>query len=308
MVDRYIGVIQEEIFKTEPSGGIAYVDIYDEKVVPDKDLITFETAASRSYNKRTYGDFRAQGDINLPAVPDEGLGWLLKFAMGDVDSDSSGAGYVHTFQCADTIPSFTTKIGITDFASMLRTLTGVLLDTLTFKSEYLKGLDVTAKLIGFNAETKGAIGNPDVSALNPFVFAQGVYKTGGTPRAYLHGFTLNVANNIPADKWFNKVHVGKRKVDGTITLVFDETTEYDRFLTGDPFSLDIAFTGALIGGSTYYYLRFYLPVCVFLKDVTPHINKREMCIIDAPFQAFYDPTYTELQIELLNATDSYPDP
>lgn len=308
MVDRYFGVIQEATFKTEPSGGIAYADIYDEKLVPDKDLIAFETAASRSYNKRTYGDFRAQGDINLPVVADAALGWLLKFGLGSVSSESSGSGYVHTFKCADTIKSFTAKIGITDFASLQRTLTGVLLDTLTFKSEYLKALDATLKLIGFNAETKDAIGSPSVSALNPFVFAEAVCKTGGTVRGYVHGFTLNISNNVPADKWFNKIHVGKRKVDGTISLVFDDSTEYDRFLAGTSFALDIKFTGALIADSTYYVIRFYLPVCVFLKDVTPHINKREMCIIDAPFQAFYDPTFTEIQVELINATASYPDP
>jgi hypothetical protein len=308
MVDRYIGVVQEATFKTDPGSGYVYIDIYDEKVVPDKDLIAFETAASRSYNKRTYGNFRAQGDINFPVLADAGLGWILKFVMGGtVSSGSSGSGYTHTFKCSDTIKSFTTKIGITDFASMQRSLTGVLADTLTFKAEYLKALDATLKLVGFNTETKEAIADPAVSALNPFVFSQGVYKTGGTVRAYLHGFTLNIANNIPSDKWFNKVHVGKRKVDGTISLVFDDTTEYDRFLAGTPFALEITFTGALFG-ITYYTLRFYLPVCVFLKDVTPHINKREMCIIDAPFQAFYDPTYTELQVELTNLTASYPEP
>jgi hypothetical protein len=288
---------------------VDYIDIYDEKVEGDEGWIAFETAADRSYTKRTEGDYIAKGPINLP-VDAKNIGWLLKWALGSVSTGAKqGNGtYTHTFKCADDLKSFTGRIGVADFTNMERILAGMLVDTLSLKSEFRKALDASVGVVSFLKETKGSIGTPSFSALNPFMFAQGVVKIATATVGYAHGIALNLNNKIPVDKWFNKIHVGKRTVDGTLTLVFDEATEYDRFLAGTEFALEQTFTGALIEAGFYNTLKLSLPHCNYTKDTAPHINKREMCMINAPFQAFYDATDTELKIELTNATVGYPAP
>jgi len=310
---RYLGIAQEYTFKTEKSASV-YTNIIREGIVPDQGWIIPETVAQRAFDKKVLGAFRARGNIEFPVEPENGLGWYLKWALGSVSSAQQGAtsAYKHTFKSADDIKSFTGRIGAdTDE----RVLGGCLINSLALRFAHGEETRGVAEIFAAE-EAKGTIGSPIFSALNPFVFSQATVEFADTAKAIVAEGEVRINNRIPFDRgvlgsrYFPKIRVGKRLVDGRLSLFFDDTTEYDRFLAGTEFKLELLTTGPAIGATGYNYtLNVIMTKCIYLRDTAPHIDRRELIVLDAPFQAFYDSTpATEITIELINEETGYPDP
>lgn len=310
---RYFGIAQEYTFKTEKLASV-YTNIIRESIVPDQGWIIPETVARRAFEKKVLGAFRARGNIEFPVEPENGIGWYLKWALGSVSSAQQGgtSAYKHTFKSADAIKSFTGRVGAdTDE----RVLGGCLLNSLALRFSH--GAEVRGVAEVFAAEeAKGSIGSPTFSALDPFVFSQATVEFADTAKAIVAEGEVRINNRIPFDRgvlgsrYFPKILVGKRLVDGRLSLFFDDATEYDRFLAGTEFKLELLTTGPAIGATGYNYtLNIIMTKCVYLRDTAPHVDRRELIVLDAPFQAFYDNTSaTEITVELMNEETDYPDP
>jgi len=310
---RYFGIAQEYTFKTEKPANV-YTNIIREGIVPDQGWIIPETVAHRAFDKKVLGAFRARGNIEFPAEPENGMGWYLKWALGSVSSAQQGAtsAYKHTFKSADDIKSFTGRIGAdTDE----RVLGGCLINSLALRFAHGEEIRGVAEVFAAE-EAKGTIGSPIFSALDPFVFSQATVEFADTAKAIVAEGEVRINNRIPFDRGvlgsrhFPRIRVGKRLVDGRLSLFFDDTTEYDRFLAGTEFKLELLTTGPAIGVTGYNYtLNVIVTKCIYLRDTAPHIDRRELIVLDAPFQAFYDSTpATEITVELINQEISYPDP
>lgn len=315
MAEQYFGMGEESTFKTAIAAA-KYMDIYDEKVVPDPGWIIPNTAARRAFDKRVLGAYRGRGSVNFPIEPENGIGWLLKWALGSITSAQQGGtvAYKHTFKCADSIKSFTGRFGVVDVATAEKILAGCMLNGISFSSAHGEELKGSVEVFNSAKETKGGIGSPTFSTLDPLVFRQATIKFATVEKAYVSKLDLSLKNAIPFDKGvlgsdtFPKIRTGKRTVDGTLNLAFDDSTEYDRFLAGTEFSFEASFVGPQIEATGYYYtLRLLLNKCQYLRDTTPHISRRELVVLNAPFQAFRDSTYTEIQVELTNKATAYAD-
>jgi len=310
---RYFGIAQEYAFKIEKAASV-YTNIIRESIVPDQGWIIPETVAHRAFEKKVLGAFRARGNIEFPVEPENGIGWYLKWALGSVSSAKQGetSAYKHTFKSADDIKSFTGRIGAdTDE----RVLGGCLLNSLALRFAHGEEIRGVAEVFAAE-EAKGSIGSPTFSALDPFVFSQATVEFADTAKAIVAEGEVRINNRIPFDRgvlgsrYFPKIRVGKRLVDGRLSLFFDDATEYDRFLAGTEFKLELLTAGPAIGATGYNYtLNLIMTKCVYLRDTAPHIDRRELIVLDAPFQAFYDSTSaTEITVELINEKTSYPDP
>jgi len=310
---RYFGIAQEYTFKTEKAASV-YTNIIRESIVPDQGWIIPETVARRAFDKKVLGAFRARGNIEFPVEPENGIGWYLKWALGSVSSAQQGgtSAYKHTFKSADDIKSFTGRIGAdTDE----RVLGGCLLNSLALRFAHGEEIRGVAEIFAAE-EAKGTIGSPTFSALDPFVFSQATVEFADTSKAIVAEGEVRINNRIPFDRgvlgsrYYPKIMVGKRLVDGRLSLFFDDATEYDRFLAGTEFKLELLTTGPAIGATGYNYtLNVIMTKCIYLRDTAPHIDRRELIVLDAPFQAFYDSTpATEITVELINEKTSYPDP
>jgi len=310
---RYFGIAQEYAFKTEKAASV-YTNIIRESIVPDQGWIIPETVACRAFDKKVLGAFRARGNVEFPVEPENGVGEYLKWVLGSVSSAQQGAtsAYKHTFKSADDIKSFTGRIGAeTDE----RVLGGCLINSLALRFAHGEEIRGVAEVFAAE-EAKGTIGSPTFSALDPFVFSQATVEFADTAKAIVAEGEVRINNRIPFDRgvlgsrYFPKIRVGKRLVDGRLSLFFDDATEYDRFLAGTEFKLELLTTGPAIGATGYNYtLNVIMTKCIYLRDTAPHIDRRELIVLDAPFQAFYDSApATEITMELINEKTSYPDP
>ena len=310
---RYFGIAQEFAFKTEKPASV-YTNITRETIVPDQGWIITETVARRAFDKKVLGAFRARGNIEFPVEPENGIGWYLKWVLGSVTSAQQGgtSAYKHTFKSADTIKSFTGRVGA-DISE--RVLGGCLLNSSALRFAHGQEIRGVAEIFAAE-EAKGTIGSPTFSNLDPFVFSQATVEFADTAKAIVAEGEVRINNRIPFDRgvlgsrFFPKIRLGKRLVDGRLSLFFDDADEYDRFLAGTEFKLELLTTGPDIGETGYNYtLNVILPKCVYLRDTAPHIDRRELIMLDAPFQAFYDSTSeTEITVELINEKTGYPDP
>jgi len=199
-----------------------------------------------------------------------------------------------------------------------RVLPGCLINQLTLKFAHDKDIQAVAEVLSGFPETKASIGSPTISSLQALNMqdTNSVLTIGGTTkRNIIYDLELTIKNSIPFDKGdlsgrtFGTKRVGVREVTGKLSAYFDDTTEYDRFIAGNDFTLVVNARGSLITGSYYYYLELELRKCVYLKDVAPDVKPQtEPLVIDAPFQAFYDTTggfNAEAKAKLQNTITSY---
>jgi len=310
MTDSYLGMGEETVFKT-PVAATKYMDMITERIEPDLAWIIPETTAKRAYYKHVEGPYRGRGPVTFLCEPENGLTKFLKWALGSVSSAQQGGttAYKHTFTPADTIKSFTARVGAVNVATAERILAGALINRLTLRGAWGREINGEAEIFNFKKETKGSIGSPTFSALKPWVASQCSVKFADTAKAIVSEYVLNIVNNVPADFGvmgsddYPSIRVGKRLVDGTLSLAFDDTTEYDRFLAGTDFKLELLHTGPVIAGAPAYSYKLdvILYACTYIRDTAPHVDRRERIMLNAPFRAFYDATaQKEIQVEVTN--------
>jgi hypothetical protein len=140
----------------------------------------------------------------------------------------------------------------------------------------------------------------------------GYVSIGGIDKGtVLFDAEITIKNNIPfsrgtlVEQTFAKKRYGKRSVTGTVSLYFDDTSEYDRFIAGTEFIL------VLTDNPTPASVKFSLQLrkCKYLRNSVPDvIPQDEPIVLDAPFQAFYDTTdafNSECKATLRNAISGY---
>jgi hypothetical protein len=268
--------------------------------------------------KRSLGPYRARGSIgDFPAEPENIVGELLYGVFGSVSSAQQGgtSAYLHTFSPADSLPSYTVRIGVEQTE---RVLPGCLIEALTVKFKHDDVVKAYAEVLSGFPETKASIGSPTLSSLQAFDMTDtsAVLTIGGvSKRSVVYDLEVTVKNNIPFDRGaldgrtFSVKRYGQREVTGKLSAYFDDTAEYDRFIAGSEFNLAITAVGAEIAGGYKYQLGFELRKCVYLRDAAPEVKvQNEPLVIDAPFQAFYDSTggfNAEAKATLQNTVTSY---
>ena len=285
--NRYLGVGEETTVGT-PVAAAVYLPIQSERIVPDHRILVVEDVVKRSYARSKLGPFRNAGDIVMHVIPG-GFTKILKWTLGSV-STVSGAVYTHTFQDADTIKSFTARIGA---EKLERVIAGCFVNTL----EIACARELVMATIGIigGQETKGSIATPSfVSEDEVFAFHEcSALIAGSDETSEIESLTVRINNNIP-DRWTfgsryeKRAEVGPLVVEGTADFSFQDADQYDRFLAGSEFALTFKAEGSLIGDTSEKYLfQIELPKCKYLSDTVPHIDRREPLKVSAPFRAFY---------------------
>lgn len=265
-------------------------------IKPDQNWIIPLPIASRAFRKRNLGPYRAKGNIgDFPVEPENIIGELLMGVFGFVTSTNPYSGvYLHTFVPADTLPSYTVRLGV---GQMERILAGGLVESLAVKFAHDKDIQATAEILSGFPETKAAIGTPtisDLQALNMQNAASVLTIDGVNKRNIIYDLELTIKNNIPFDKGdlsgrtFATKRVGQREVTGKLSAYFDGTTEYDRFIAGTEFTLVVTAVGPVIASTYKYQLGFELRKCAYSGGVPDVKTQNELLVLDAPFKALYD--------------------
>jgi hypothetical protein len=315
MGNRYIGVGKE----TVAYGTLAAATRYAEAIAsikPDQGWIIPSPIASRAFRKRALGPYRARGNIgDFPVEPENIIGELLMGVFGAETPTNPYAGvYLHTFTPADVLPSYTIRVGVEQTE---RILAGGLVESLTVKFSHDKDIQAIAEVLSGFVETKQAIQAPTISslqALNMQDATSVLTIATANKRNLVYVAEIAIKNNIPFERGdlsgrtFATKRVGQREVSGKLSIYFDDTTEYDRFITGTEFTLIITAVGPVIASTYKYQLGFELRKCVYTGGVPEVKPQNEPLAIDAPFKAFYDTTggfNAEAKATLQNAIASY---
>jgi hypothetical protein len=315
MGTRYTALGKETVAYGTPAAATRYAEAIA-SVKPDQGWVIPPPIASRAFRKRNLGPYRARGSIgDFPVEPENIIGELLMGVFGSETPTNPYSGvYLHTFAPADTLPSYTLRLGVEQTE---RILAGAMVESLTVKFPHGNDVQASAEVLSGFVETKAAIGTPTISALQAFnmqgASAQVLIATV-EKRSLVYDLELTIKNNIPFDRGaldgrtFATKRVGQREVTGKLSAYFDDTTEYDRFIAGTEFTLDVIATGPTFASIYYYYLEFELRKCIYTGGAPDVKPQSEPLVIDAPFKAFYDTTgafNAEAKAKLMNAIAAY---
>jgi hypothetical protein len=310
-IKRYVGLGKQTQFETETTISRYLESVAD--VEPDQGWIIPASIAQREQRKRNLGFFLERGTIGDFEAEPENIGELLLGAFGSVTTTNPATGvYQHVFSPADTIPSWTLELGVD---IVRRVITGMLVNKLTFRMPHDDNLKANVGVICRGPENRQTLPTPSTSTLQAFVFPQLTLSLAGIDKAsQCYDGEIYIDNRIPVRsgggvRYMPNIRVGQRKVGGKLSLHFDDTIQYDRFLAGTEFTLLAKWIGPLISGSYYYQLELELRKCVYLRGVAPGPKPQdEPLVIDAPFEAFYDTTAgfnAEAKATLINTIVSY---
>lgn len=311
---RYVNLKKESVYGTAEGSAGRYEDAVC-KIQPNPNWLIPAPVAQRAYKKRSTGLIRSQGNIGDFAVTPCGIiGDLLLGALGTCNSALQETGvYLHTFTPADTIPSYTGRIGVEQIE---RILPGCLVEELNLK--FVAGQSLTANALIYSgfSETSTTIGAPTTDTVQAFTQIDDLvnFTLDSSDRsAVLSELSIKIKNNIPftrgdlSGRTFSKIRTGQRKVTGNLTAYFDDTVEFDDFKNGTAFDIIAGLSGVLAGDTYRYVLTMNLYECQFMQNAAPDIKEQsEPLVINAPFQAFYKAEEsTEVKGYLQNTISSY---
>ncbi|MEM2982820.1 MAG: phage tail tube protein [Candidatus Bathyarchaeia archaeon] len=292
MAERYLGVGEESTFGTAVTAS-KYKDVVSENLRLDKRYLFPDTVRGRTVFKKLTGPVIVRGDVMmlLASEPDAKF---FYWSLGSKSTEQLATGvYQHTITPADTIKSFTARVGAEQFE---RVIPGCVADALTVEAVAGEIATTTISVVGVN-ESKTTIGSPSFGTVKELGFNEATVSIGGTSKTYVRAFRLRVNNNLAVDRMYalgsqtmNRIEVGRRVVDGSLDLQFADSSEYDRFLAGNDFALNIKFEGATISGGYKHTVEIDLPKVIYTSDTAPLLTRREPIRITAPFRAMYDST------------------
>jgi len=304
---RYLGIGEETTVGT-PVSATDYIPIQSDRVTPDHRYLVMEDVSQRSYSRYAPGPFRNSGNIIMHLIP-EGITKLFKWTLGDVSSSLVGTSkaYQHVFTESTPLKSFTARIG----ANLVeREIAGCFVNSV----ELAGSIDLamaTFSIVG-GEETKQSIGSPTwPTYIAPFAFHGGSVSIGGSDKtSQVESVRIRINNNIP-DRWTfgsryeTRSEVGLLVVDGELGLAFDDSDQYDAFLAGTEFALQVKWEGATIEDTYKYTVQIDTPKAVYQTDTVPHIDRREPIKITAPFRAYYkDDTDKTVKITVINTEET----
>ncbi|MBS7627034.1 hypothetical protein KEJ51_08410 [Candidatus Bathyarchaeota archaeon] len=292
MVERYLGVGEESTFGTAVTAN-KFKDVISENLRLDKRYLFPDTVRGRAVFKKLPGPVIVRGEVVmlLASEPDTKF---FYWGLGSKSTEQLATGvYQHTITPADTVKSFTARVGAEQFE---RVIPGCIIDTMTVEAVAGETATTTLSIVGAN-ESKTTIGTPSFGAVSELNFSGATVTIGSSTASYCRAFRLRVNNNIAIDRMYalgsqtmKRMEVGRRVVDGSLDLQFADSTEYDRFLAGQDFTLNVKLEGDTISGDYKHTVEIDLPKVIYTSDTAPLLTRRDPIRITAPFRAMFDST------------------
>jgi hypothetical protein len=313
---RYVGLGKESTYGTAVAASRYLESVTSMK--PDHGFITQTPIQGRYPTKRGPGPYRCRGNLGDFDLEPENMGELLYGVFGSVVSTNVlGSVYNHVFTPADTLPSYTMRIGA-EAAGSERILAGCLANSLTLKFPHDGALKGNAEMLSGFVETRGALGSPSFStlkALNMYGSTSVLTIAGTSLRSQIYDLQVTIENNIPFQRGsldgrtFSVKRYGLRRVSGKISMYFDDIQQYDKFLNQTEFTLIVRADGDVIQAGYKYYLNLELRKCLYPRDAAPDlVSQEELMVLNAPFEALYDTTggfNAEAKATLQNTVTAY---
>ena len=167
---------------------------------------------------------------------------------------------------------------------------------------------------GTPVETVGAATNtkPTESTVQPFIATKATISLGNPTLVEVPGIEkakITIKNGLGLQEVVGysfgnqPIITGRRAVTGSLDLVFTDPTWLTKYLANTTFTLHVELlTGVAIGSTAYnYQAEIYLHSCKATKIPLPVVSGQGPIKQTIEFQAFYDVTYQDVEIDLQNS-------
>jgi len=305
----YVGLARESTYGTGSAPAI-FVDATSDGFSQDNQVDYQNTTRGRGTYKGETGPFSDDGSIDLPANPENGLGLLLLAAFGSEsfsasDPDGDGADEVgeHVFTPADTLPSLSVEVD-RDTDTVRHVGAGI--DTLELSHTAEDKLTASADAIAQEPNSDVPSATPTYSDLRNFRWNDITLDVDGSDRVPdVQEATFTIENNLGAEfrgeRTLSKMSVGERPVTATLSLDFETTNLFEKFLgeagATSPqdgltnIALDATWTTpeTIEDTSVNYAIQWEMPKCsIDTHEAT--INQNDNVVEDVEVRGLYDTT------------------
>lgn len=254
---------------------------------------------------------RGEGQLVVPLHYDTSSSRLLdlmfKHALGGRVHAGAGPSYTHTYSLADSLPAngLTVELhkGFPDSGDESKILTGGKVRNMTITARVNEETQASFGLLGRKVDTGAKTASPtyvdlDTYAVNPPTITVDIDAT----TTNVFGVEINLDNILRDDRGFlGQQYIaepvrgaGKRQITGTISKEWESKAILDKFIAGSTANLVID-----AAGPTNYAWEIRLEKIRYVEP-TEETTEIDEIPQEIPFVAFYDATYTALQITQTN--------
>lgn len=231
-------------------------DDSNEYITPD------QIRGSRDRSIALAGPYSTSGSIDLELIPN-GIALLLKSALasnGLVQTTAGSGYYTHVFTPGNTSPTMTFEGSAGDNA-LIRRYGGIRVGSMEVMASFGEIVTSSFQLEGTTRTTiaaGSAYSSPysNFSQVTPFHFDGAKIQRNNVDIGNVKSFTFGVNNNIDRigtlrrTRSYKRTVLGMRDVSLSMTLDFQDSSDYDLFLAETEFSVKLDLEGTYITGTS----------------------------------------------------------
>ena len=294
-----------------------------------------EINSTRSYTRRYQMMQSISGSITKDLHPVDGIPFLLHALGGTVEpAGTSATGYTHTITPDETNIVKAGAAGATTETSLSLLgrkggeqgyiYNGCRVGQAVITGEIGSPIRAAYDIMGKQATSATAMTDTAVSfsSVRPFLFKDATLQYASTTALLtstsaiqMVGFELTVNNNVDGDQGalgqdtIVDLPPGMREVGLKLTMRYDTTASYDRFISGEYGAAKLVLTSSeAIASTTYYSLEFEMPK-VYWNNVDPEISEAGVITIEPELTCIRGElsgtTGYDIKATLQNLTASY---
>lgn len=231
------------------------------------------------------GNHTTGGDIGLELY-NVGLTTIFKHIFGEVVTTGTSAPYTHTFTPGDlSDDSLTIQVGRPGTKGVVHPFTYAGSKVASWELACSAGEIATLGLtiVAMSESTGDALATATMPAgIKPLKFNHASVTIGGTA-ADVKSFTLSGDNGLDDDRRFlgsesikTPLEAELRTYEGSFEMEFEDLTQYTKFIDGDEFAVEIAFTAGTDSVS--------FPLNVRYDGETPVLSGKELLTQNLPIK------------------------
>ena len=167
--NRYVGLVKESTYGTDPGSAYVYGEVDDESMKHNYDVLQRTDMSRYGAAKSNTGKEYSEGDINMAMLADNFTGLVLTglFPTDTVGTIASGL-YPHVYTEAGTDRSFTMKVGREE---KQHTYTGVVVDSLSVSANLNEYAMVSASFMGKAESAVASLATPSFNTNDALYFS-----------------------------------------------------------------------------------------------------------------------------------------
>jgi len=237
------------------------------------------------------GTIAVEGEIGLELYEQQ-TALLFEHMLGAITSSTSGGIATHTATPASLLDkSLTVQVGRPDVLGTVYpyTYSGVKISEWELSAQVDEVVTLGLTVIGQSetTDTSLATATYQSDAARPFIFAEASAEIGGDA-VDVRGITVRGSNGLTTDRWrlgdrtrLQPTGAELRAYDGTISMEFSTTAQYERYRDGDEFSVVLTITSSPSSSVTITMNARY-------DGITPTVEGRGLVVVESPFKCVGD--------------------